>query len=355
MVDDRANTHDSAGPGDGSASATPSALPSGSFTENVIPTLAAWRRSGADAALLTLINVEGSSPRPVGAQMAVREDGTFIGNITSGCAEGALVAEAQRAMRRSTAYAERYGRGSRYLDIQLPCGSGIDVFFDPLISNADLDRLDAELAARRPTALRFETGPSRMPRHGVRADTAAATLAGETMFERVYMPATRVVVAGRGPAVGALCAMARALDWEVVLASPGDDDVATAQALGAQTRHLNTPADFDASLIDAWTAVVLLFHDHDWEPPILAKALNQNAFYFGAMGSRRTHQLRRDMLSAMGVAQVRIDLVRGPIGLDVGATNPPEIALSIAGEILATLRHGAWTKTKLAGSTPAPA
>jgi xanthine dehydrogenase accessory factor len=114
-----------------------SAMPTSTvpFTENVIPYLVAYRRVGLGCVLVTLVNVEGSSPRRVGSQMAVAADGTVVGMISSGCAEAAIVAEAMSALHEGRVRTVRYGTGSPYMDVVLPCGSGIDVHFDFPVAN----------------------------------------------------------------------------------------------------------------------------------------------------------------------------------------------------------------------------
>jgi len=103
------------------------------------------------------------------------------------------------------------------------------------------------------------------------------------------------------------------------------------------------PDRYDPRFIDGWTASVLLFHDHEWEPPILKKVLNAGGTYVGALGSQRTQDARCALLANLGCDGHEIQRIRGPIGLDIGALSPPEIALAIASEILASARGRAWT------------
>ena len=279
------------------------------FTENVIPQLLAWRRDGIASALVTLVTVEGSSPRRTGSQMAVNARGEHLGYISSGCAEAAIVAEAVTAIEAGAARTVRYGAGSKYIDVVLPCGSGIDVHFDPAIETSKLERLQTRIDAREPAALTIGDG-----------------------FARPYNPAPRVVIAGRGVNLDFVARFARDLEWDVVVASP--DEEALSRLNWANARHLSKPDDFDAGVIDGYTAVVLLFHDHDWEPAILAKCAASPAFYVGALGSRRTHAERRMLLAARGCDAAFIDRIKSPIGLDIGAKNPSGIALAIMAEIL---------------------
>lgn len=289
------------------------------FTENVIPALLAWRRAGHAGALVTLAGADGTSPRPIGSQMAVNADGEYTGMISSGCAEAAIVAEAVAAIAARVPRTVRYGRGSPYLDVVLPCGSGIDVHFDPCVPIAVLAELTTDIAARRPASLTIDPGGLGLVRS--------------------YPPTTRILIAGRGPQVDLVAQYATLLEWDIAVVSPDEATLKRNALLASTTRHLKSPADFDASgLVDAATAVVLLFHDHDWEPPILAACEASPAFYIGALGSRAAHAQRLQLLRERGCSEAFIGRIRAPVGLAIGGKSPPEIALAIAAEILSCVR-----------------
>jgi xanthine dehydrogenase accessory factor len=320
--------------------------PNGRFAENVLPDLLAWRARGEEAALITLVGVEGSGPRPAGSQMVVSSSGEWLGQITSGCAESQLVGHAIEAMQTRRPKLERYGRGSKYFDIQLPCGSGIDVFFDPLVPTSMLEAIEAARTSRQAVALEFFADPERVPEHrlvtldvpGPAKDRMRShgVLGANAEFSRRYLPSLRIVMAGRGPALHALANLASLLGWSVVAASPDRDTLDALRPICDAVQYLPKPESFDPAVIDGWSASVTLFHDHDWEPPILSRMLQREGFYIGALGSRQTHRARREALQGLGHSAREIEKVRGPIGLDIGARNPPELALAIAGEILAT-------------------
>lgn len=287
------------------------------FTENVIPQLLAWRKAGIPCALVTLVGIDGSSPRRLGSQMAVNIHGEYLGYISSGCAEAAIVTQAADIIERATSLTVRYGAGSKYIDVVLPCGSGIDVHFDATVATATLEHLASQITARRTVTLTFDLASEHTP----------------AKFTRTYSPVPRIIVAGRGINVDFVANLAHHLEWDVVVASP-DPQTLARQAPIAHTHHLTRPSDFDPALIDRHTAVVLVFHDHDWEPAILSKCAATQAFYIGALGSRRTHAQRRDLLAMSGTPLAFIDTIHSPIGLDIGAKNPAELALAIVAEIL---------------------
>ena len=279
------------------------------FSDFVLPALMRWRTAGHRTALLTLISTTGQSPRPVGSQLAVCDTGEACGLITGGCAEGALTLDALDAMRHDENRVELYGEGSRFKDITLPCGSGLKVFFDVRISEAEIARIITSHQVRKPASL-------------------VVAAPGEPEYIRPYLPACRLVVIGQGPIMEALAQLAPALEIELDIWSP---DEALARRLNG--RHLSSPDDFDIDL-DPYSAVATVFHDHSYEPQVLLKALQSDSFYIGALGSRKAHAVRLERLKNAGVADMDLKRIHGPIGLDIAAGSPPEIALSIMAQVV---------------------
>ncbi|MGF1526066.1 MAG: XdhC family protein [Candidatus Competibacterales bacterium] len=284
------------------------------FVEEVVHTLAAWRREGVAAALVTLVTIEGSSPRPLGAQMAVASDGRAVGYISGGCLEQAVIAEAQDALAAGANRTVRYGQGSHYIDIALPCGSALDLYFDVGIDNALLEAVLSHLDARQPVALATDlaTGSSRLVADG---DHLTKACHREGQFLRPYLPCVRLLIFGKGPIPWYLARLAQMMGLEAVLYSPEAELRQRAAADHLAPKPLTTPApplDFAA---DDRTAVVTLFHDHEWEPAILQRAVASEAFYIGALGSRRTHAARREALAQLGLPPAAVHRVRGPVGL----------------------------------------
>ena len=254
-------------------------------------------------ALCTVTAIDGSWSRRLGAQLAVLPDGSTRGSLADGCLEKALAAEAQAG---GTPRVLRYGEGSPFLDIRLPCGSGIEVLIDPAPDRQVLSAACAALTARAPAALPIGMTP-------------------QGPFVRQFLPKLRLAVLGSGPEVAALVRLARAQQIACTVAGPSDDAVKdTAIALG-QAPDL---------AIDPWTAIAVLFHDHEWERAILPWALATNAFYVGAQGGRGARETRSAMLAEMGWNGGDSRL-RSPIGVFAHARTPSVLALSILAEIVA--------------------
>ncbi|MEO7248020.1 MAG: XdhC family protein, partial [Novosphingobium sp.] len=246
----------------------------------------------------------------------------------------ALVGEAQRVIASGKAEELRLGAGSPLIDIRLPCGSGIDLLIMPDPDAKALHRVRTRLSAREPVELVLNRDGMVIARE---AEADEHTGWQGDGFRLRINPQLRLVIAGHGEEVTALHALARAWGTETWVLTP---DERLAAELGSTAVLLKTPAAIPALNLDRWSALVMLFHDHDWEVPLLAKALEQHAFYLGAMGSPATHQRRLEALAQIGVPSDTAALIRGPIGLIPAARDPQTLALSVLAEVVATYNAG---------------
>lgn len=283
------------------------------------------RAAGRDAAIITLAGIEGSSPRSLGAQMAVARDGRFVGSISSGCLERAIINEARAAIERGAGVVVRYGAGSPFKDIILPCGAGVDLLYTV---NPTLEPLNAAVAAqeeRRVCALTFRSD-------GVdRSDDTRSSWRGEA-FTRVYKPRLKIVAAGAGAELIVLSRLATAAGYDVCAIST---DAQTLDHCAANEKiRLQSVSAIPDLAIDQWTAVASLFHDREWELALASRALASSAFYVGAVGSSKTAAARKESLRAEGVGEERIQRLQGPIGLVPATRDPSALAVSILAEII---------------------
>lgn len=253
-------------------------------------------------ALCTVTAIDGSWSRRLGAQLAVLPDGSTRGSLSDGCLEKALATE---ALAGGAARVLRYGQGSPFLDIRLPCGSGIEVMVDPAPDRAALAAARAELLARNPADLAIGQTP-------------------QGPFVRRFLPKLRLVVLGSGPEVAALVRLARAQGIACVVGAPAGEPGDVVLSLGEAP---NLP-------VDPWTAIAVLFHDHEWERNLLPWALGTPAFYVGAQGGRGARETRAAMLAETGW-NPEDPRLRSPIGVFAHARTPSVLALSILAEIVA--------------------
>lgn len=290
---------------------------------------------GRPAALVTIVGLDGPFSRPLGAQLAVAGDRSFAGSISGGCLEQALTEEAQAAMRDGANRMLRYGRGSPYLDVRLPCGGGIDLHVDASPAREVLQRAIDLGRSRKPFSLAFDPASTRSSLRLLGEEEQGR--AGE--FVRRHDPRLRVVLAGRGWEIVAMSQMARTSNVELVVASQEQATLDFCRPYADQLIPLTVPAAAPSLPLDAHTAVACLFHEHEWEAPILLDALRSPAFYVGALGSRQTHQRRLETLRALGAGPDDIAHLKGPIGL-FPSQDPRSLAVSALAEIVQVWNSG---------------
>jgi xanthine dehydrogenase accessory factor len=260
----------------------------------------------SDMALCTLVGIEGSFSRRIGAQIAIARDGSTVGSLSDGCLERQLASDAAMT---DGPMLRRYGRGSPIVDFRLPCGGGLDILIDPKPDRAALQAAAGDLAARREAKLDLPLPPG----------TNEALLA-----RRAYVPNLRVLLFGEGPEYSAFAHLATALGAEV-------EGHARADSTGRGLALGRVPPDLVA---DPCTAILLLFHDHEWERALLSWAVTTPAFFIGAQGGGPARHARSSMLLSEGATQEQVDRIRSPVGLIARTRDPETLALSVLAEIV---------------------
>lgn len=303
--------------------------------EDVLGELIDWHRAGSRVALVTLVGIDGATPRPLGAQLAVAADGRFTGYLSGGCIEAAIALEARQSIAEGRNRLVRYGEGSAYLDLKLPCGSGLDLYFDQGLDGEILDGIASLRAARAPFVLATDlgTGASRIER--VAPARAVASSRTGDVFYRTVLPPMRVLLVGGGPALAAIARLVAATGFPIDIVSPDDAARGEIAALGLEARRLVDAAALDLTGVDAFTAAVVAFHEHDWEAPVLARILERPCFYIGVMGSRTAHANRSARITALGVSAEQLARLKSPIGTIPGAKSRATLAVGILADIVA--------------------
>lgn len=263
--------------------------------------------------------------------MALGADGNKVGTLSSGCIEGDLLVHARQALKDGQMKSLRYGRGSPFIDIALPCGGGLDIQLFPNPDTQVLVRIKAYRDARKPCAMDvdLETGVMNF------VDDLKAPATG---FRVSFPPVLRFLVFGKGPEASTFAALAIAAGFSAELWSPDIETRERAYQAGCKTGELLRPFFPQDLAVDPWTAVLAFFHDHEWEPGILAPALSGPAFYVGAQGSRRSAAMRILELEAMGVSPDDLAALRGPIGVIPSARDAQTLAVSVLAEVLERAR-----------------
>lgn len=288
---------------------------------------------GRRTALVTITAVTGASSRNPGTHMAVAEDGSYAGSFSGGCIEAAVVGEAIEAIKADAIREVRFGAGSRYIDIRLPCGGSVDLLFNPVREAGVVSLITDQLHARRPVTVRLPRDRGDLSL--VEGGQDWRLVVEKDALDLTYIPRLRITIFGHGAAVEALERAASAYGADIAIFTPDREIVERAAARGCFARLLRTPTEIPDAVLDRWTAVVFLFHDHDWEPYLLKAMLAQPAHFVGAMGSRHTHEGRLERLREIGAEQEDLARIISPIGLIPSSRDPETLALSTMAQVVA--------------------
>ena len=338
---------------------------------DILPDLDKWgAQQNQSIALATVIQTWGSSPRRAGAKMALTPDGKITGSVSGGCVEGAVYEAGVEVLKSNRPRLLHFGVADETAwEVGLACGGSIDIFVKPLdleffnalrstledeqpavvatvVSGPD-EILGCEMLVRDDGSVRSVTGSLNDELTSQVPDLAKETLTQgtsrrvmlnddvEVFFEVILPPPTLIAVGGVHITI-ALMNLAKTLGYRTVVVDPRS-------AFGNEERFPNVD-----QLIQSWpdeafrqilltrsTAVAMLTHDPKLDDPALKIVLSSPAFYVGALGSKTTQSKRRQRLLEDGVTEEQLDRLHGPIGLDIGAGTPEEIAMSIMAEIVA--------------------
>jgi xanthine dehydrogenase accessory factor len=304
----------------------------------VLRSASKWHKSGHAVILATVVKTWGSSPRPLGAMLAIRDDGQVSGSVSGGCVEDDLI-ERVREHRLASDKPEvaTYGVTKEQADrFRLPCGGTLQVVLEPVKDGAGLDELLGaierhELVAR---TLELESGKSRIEA-GRWSD--ALEFDGK-LLKTVHGPRWRLLIIGAAQLSRYLAQMAQALDYHVTVCDPREEYAEAWDVAGA-TIDRGYPDDVvQAMNLDAHSAVVAITHDPKLDDAALLEALKSPAFYVGALGSKVNNDKRRKRLADFDLSAGEIARLHGPVGLNIGSRTPPEIAVAILAEMTAVRR-----------------
>lgn len=293
-------------------------------------------------AIATLVAVDGSAPRDVGAQMLVTESEHW-GFLSGGCIEDDVARHARAALAEGAPRLLRYGEGSPWIDIRLACGSGISVLVEPVAAAepAVAALLDGWHARR--AVLWSSDG---VTRRAEAAGEAPVDAWDGARYTRLFAPPLRLVLIGEDGATLSAAALAQAMGWQVALVTPGGPEAAPLPGIAY---HRGDPAAALGAIgIDRWTAIAVLSHDREDDERGLAAALCSEAFHVGAIGARARLEGRIARLRAHGVSEAQLARLHAPIGLYGFGKAPREVALSVIAEV-AQAFHAAVAAARSAG------
>jgi len=292
-----------------------------------------WLQEGHRVHLFTVVQTWGSAPRLPGAILAIREDGQLCGSVSGGCIEDDLADKARSGRLPQTVAMMEYGVSrDEAQHYGIPCGGRLQIFVEPLKTSQQLNPLIEHIEQRRlvQRSVNIHTGVIRL------ADALAgssARLDGD-WFHTYFGPKWRLLIIGANQLGSTLAQMAQTLDFDVLICEPRADIRAQWQVEG--TRWVDGMPDDVVQNIgpDAHTAIIAVTHDPKLDDMALLEALKCDAFYVGALGSRKNQEKRRDRMRMFDLNETEIARLHGPVGLPIGSRTPAEIAVAILAEII---------------------
>jgi len=332
-----------------------------SMDVEVIRTALDWLDRGQRVTLGTVVRTWGSAPRPPGSLMIIRDDGQVAGSLSGGCIEDDLIIRVRQGelaarLPQVTTYGATAEEAQRF---GLPCGGTVQVVLEPLSAQSQLRELLAAIEAHRRVRRRLELATG-LVSLGDAGDGDVVRFDG-AILHTVHGPRMRLLIVGGGQLSRYLAAMAVMLDYRVTVCDPREEYHEGWQAIEGVTLSRAMPDDLVLAMnLDANSAVVAVTHDPKLDDLALMEALRTPAFYVGALGSRRNNEARRERLLQFDLGRDEVARLRGPVGLNLGALTPPEIAMSIVTEMSA-LRRGVdldqplndWSRSKTECRIPA--
>ena len=320
----------------------------------VLNDVLAWRRAGHAVTLVTVVETWGSAPRPPGALLAVRDDGMVSGSVSGGCIEDDLIARTKEAFKSASnvplagaftastaidniakpaiiAYGVTKDEAARF---GLPCGGTLRLVQEPVHDVTWIEQVLARTSAHQLVARTLNLSTGLVTLSNTTRDQAM-TFDGVTLTT-LFGPKWRLLLIGAGQLSQAVAQMAALLDFEVLVCDPREEYAFDPSQVGA-TRIAGMPDDVVRELIpDAHTAIVALTHDSKLDDMALMEALQSDAFYVGALGSKRNQATRKErMVEHFGMTEAQLSRLHGPVGLNIHAKTPAEIAVSIVAQIIA--------------------
>lgn len=328
--------------------------------DQIIEQALQWMNEGKGAALATVIETWGSAPRPTGSQLAISSEAELTGSVSGGCVEGAVAAEALEALEDGNCRVLKFGvSDEEAFAVGLACGGDIRVMVEPIGigRGPDRDMIETLATARTDrTAMVYAANPTTWERRLIAPDApdplgdqaAAARRTDKSGFAPdsdwflgVHNPPLRLAVVGAVHIAQPLMQMARLSGYDAVLIDPREAFGSAARFPGETISHDWPDAALAEFGLDERTAVVTLTHDPKLDDPAIMAALKAPVFYLGCLGSKKTHAKRVERLASAGFTGADIARIHGPVGLNIGAKSPAEIAVAILAEITDRLRKAA--------------
>ena len=318
-----------------------------------------WLQQGRAISLATVIDTWGSSPVAVGGQMVIAGEDEFQGSVSGGCIEADVIVAALEAADKRTPKRLSFGIANETAWTSgLPCGGNIEIYIEPLQGPVDLACANAVITARNERrmlliTMDLDSGTRTLHESNESLDCELASLfksgrsalvprAEGDVFAHAHTPSPRLYIVGATHIAQALVSISGILGLTPIIIDPRDSFASSARFTNSQLIKAWPKQALHELGLDPFTAVIALAHVAHIDDDALGPALTSSTRYIGALGSKRNHAKRRARLAEAGHANEVIDRIHCPIGLDIGAVTPEEIALAIASEVVLAFRGPKW-------------
>ena len=283
--------------------------------------------NGEDFILATVIKTWGSAPNPVGSMLIVNALGEIFGSVSGGCVEGALIIEAITTLKSNKCKVLTFGvTNEKAFQVGLACGGEIQVLLEPFLKTDKISR--DNLANFIQLALKIPIE---------KFDEGCSFILGNTFYS-ILFPRPKLVIVGAVHIAQYLANFAQMFEYQIHVIDPRSTFASIKRFPKVKISVEWPDTVLNEASLDKNCALITLTHDPKIDDMALQKALDSDCFYIGSLGSTRTHEQRINRFKLLGFEEEKIHRIKGPVGLDIGAKNPNEIALSIMADIISVRR-----------------
>ena len=309
--------------------------------DDILTPLSVWLKDKKKVALATVISAWGSSPRPVGGQMAIDINGQIIGSVSGGCIEGAVITEGINSINDGKTRVKDYGiTNDMAWEVGLACGGELKVLIQPLnIEDELVFHIVNNIKKRELTKVKINclTGSRKIDNSITNQLSYYDKQKNE--FIHIIDPKPRLFIVGAVHIAQALISIARTADFEIILIDPREHFATQERFPNCKIFNEWPDEALSNFTLDQSTHLVTLTHDPKIDDPALIYVLKRNIGYIGSLGSMKTHQKRCERLLHLNFSKNDLSKIHGPVGLNIRAKTPAEIAISIMGEIVSFRRQ----------------
>ena len=304
--------------------------------DDILTPTSLWLKQKRKIALATVISTWGSSPRPVGGQMAIDENGEIIGSVSGGCIEGAVISEGINSIKDGKSRIKDYGISNDMAwEVGLACGGELKVLIQPLnLEDEIVYYIVNSIKKREVVKIRIDCSNGNRIVDNTIDNQISYFDKSKNEFIHIIDPKPRLFIIGAVHIAQALVSLANEADYEIILIDPRDHFATKSRFPNCKIINEWPDEALSKFNLDKSSHLVTLTHDPKIDDLALIFCMKKNIGYIGSLGSKKTHNKRCKRLIEKGFNEIELSKIHAPIGLDINAKTPAEIATSILAEII---------------------